>query len=190
MIMLMFSSLTSGTQQITNNISPKQEQEKELKPKVKQIKQIKHIKQKKANNDVFNYIKTLETFVDTPTDGYIGWGHKIKKRESFTKIDSIKGDSLLLKDFNYAIEIISKDLRKLKKQLNPNQLNAISLFIFNLGQGNYYESTLRKYVLNNHSYHSDSINKYFTLYSNLNGEFNSVIFNRRTYEASLFTQSK
>lgn len=186
--LMMFSNLTLKTEQIRQNdkINNKIVLFSIFEPKIKHKKYTENKVKLNTKKDVLSYIKTLEDFVEMPTNGYIGHGHKIKKSDNFKRICKKTADSLLNSDFNYALSILNRDLEKHKKRLRNNQKNSIGLFIFNLGEGNYYNSSLRKYVMNNKHYNKDSIFNYFTLFSYFNGRENTVIYNRRAIEAALF----
>lgn len=112
----------------------------------------------KAYEEVIKLIKEREGFVETlyycPGGVLtIGYGHAVKPRESFIySITEESADSLLRVDFNEAIEFV-----KSTTDLEHYQLLAIAKFVYNVGSGNFYKSTLRKKILNNEPIDSEII---------------------------------
>lgn len=92
-------------------------------------------------------IKNFEGFSATKYDDgvgvmTIGYGHAIKKAETFNKpISMQEAESILAKDLAAVDAAISKWVTV---PLNQNQYDAIGSFIFNLGAGNFAGSTLLK----------------------------------------------
>lgn len=60
----------------------------------------------------------------------IGYGHKIKKNESFDKMDSVMAEKLLMEDL---IKIEKDVLDKISVGLTQNQFDALVLFAYNFG---------------------------------------------------------
>ncbi len=95
------------------------------------------------------YIKQHEGFAGGKPyicpGGYktIGYGHLIKKTESFTFLSKQQADSLLRSDFNKAIKLVEQytDLRGAKKL-------AIAHFVFTRGIGTFLKSPLNELVKN------------------------------------------
>lgn len=69
----------------------------------------------------------------------IGYGHMLRKEESFTSITKQQADCLLIKDFNEVFNYLDKSLPY------PKRL-AIAKFCFNIGIGKYNRSKLKKAV--------------------------------------------
>lgn len=74
----------------------------------------------------------------------VGYGHVIKEEDDFNyPLDKSSADSLLRADFNKRIEWIEEDLG-LNKIKEPHKVLALAHFIFNVGQGNFKNSSLYK----------------------------------------------
>lgn len=72
----------------------------------------------------------------------VGYGHAIKKGESFTyPITRERAEVLLRSDFDKAVEATQR-----LTDLEGPQLLAIAHFVHALGSGNFYRSTLRKLI--------------------------------------------
>lgn len=69
----------------------------------------------------------------------IGYGHLIKRGESFTAITKKEAETLLKRDFEKRLNLISDTL-------TYNKRLAIAHFVFNVGIGNYKRSTLYKQI--------------------------------------------
>lgn len=79
-------------------------------------------------------IKKFEGCVLSPTNGFIGWGHLIKRDESFDTITKEYADSLLKADFNAHILYV-KDVWGNK--LKPHQIYSLALLSYNVGVGTF-----------------------------------------------------
>jgi len=78
----------------------------------------------------------------------IGYGHRIRKGEHFTKITRQEAEGLLKKDFNVR-------LASTEPHLPYNKRLAITHFIFNVGQSAYHRSTLKKLIHQNKPINSE-----------------------------------
>ncbi len=122
---------------------------------------VKHLDLKKINEHSLNswdknyelaveYIKQHEGFAGGKPyicpggHNTIGYGHLIKKTESFTILSKKQADSLLRSDFNKAIKLVEQytDLKGAKKI-------AIAHFVFTRGIGTFLKSPLNELVKNN-----------------------------------------
>ena len=97
----------------------------------------KKIKQK-ALKLVFEYAKKKENFEPTAKDctaGYptIGYGHKVKKGEKFTRLSKKEAAELLAKDLQKAYGQVVTALGDSVKNLNEIQLAALVSMAFNSG---------------------------------------------------------
>ncbi len=73
----------------------------------------------------------------------IGWGHTRKARPGMV-ITEAEGEALLQDDME---EALSGVLRYLEREdLNQNQLDALTSFVFNIGAGNFRTSTVLKQI--------------------------------------------
>lgn len=87
---------------------------------------------------VFEYAKKKENFEPTPKDctaGYptIGYGHKVKKGEKFTRLSKKEAAKLLAKDLQKAYNQVVTALGDSVKNLNEIQLAALVSMAFNSG---------------------------------------------------------
>lgn len=78
----------------------------------------------------------------------IGYGHVIKKGESFTKLTKVAAEELLQDDLEYFED---KVRQLITVPLNSNQFSALVSFAFNAGEANLESSTLRR-ILNGGDY--------------------------------------
>lgn len=70
----------------------------------------------------------------------IGYGHVIKKGESYDKITLEEAEEILSQDFSEHRRNVT---RLIKAPLTENQINALASFVFNLGARALQSSTLR-----------------------------------------------
>lgn len=75
-------------------------------------------------------LKEWEGFTAVPKNGCIGYGHFIKKNESYSYISKDSADRLLKLDFNKHMKFI-----KSNTNLQSNKLYAVSLLAYNIGVG-------------------------------------------------------
>ena len=100
-------------------------------------------------------IKTFEGFsphtYHCPA-GYptIGYGHVVRRGESFTEISEIEAEYILRQDVIHAERAVS---RLITVPLSEGQFDALVSFTFNLGAGALQRSTLRRRV--NRHQHQD-----------------------------------
>ena len=73
----------------------------------------------------------------------IGYGHAIRTNESFVEpLTESEADRLLRQDLDSAIAYVQRTT-----DLEHIQLLAMSHFVFNVGSGNFYRSTLRQLII-------------------------------------------
>ena len=102
----------------------------------------------KASINAINLIKKYEGFSAIPyicPGNYltIGYGHLIKKDESFSKISKLEAEKLLmldLKSFELSIQ------KLISSSINQSQFDALCSFAYNLGAGALQRSTLRQKI--------------------------------------------
>ncbi|NQZ90755.1 MAG: lysozyme [Moritella sp.] len=123
----------------------------------------------------------------------IGYGHlvhydpcnsqKFHSEQQFINGISVeKGISLLKKDYAFA-EVAVNDL--VKVSLNQNQFDALVIFIFNVGRGAFYKSTLLK-KLNAGSY--ESVPSELRRWNRSGGKIMNGLISRREKEVVLFNK--
>lgn len=74
----------------------------------------------------------------------IGYGHLIKKGESFNCLTKKQADSLLIKDLNSSINLAKKYIKT-----KGSRLLSISHFIYCKGIGNFLKSSIYFKIINN-----------------------------------------
>lgn len=91
----------------------------------------------------------LEAYQDSAGVWTIGYGHT-KDVTPGMRISEIQAESRLLEDILVAEQAVK---RHVKVSLKPSQFDALVSFVFNLGEGNFMDSTLLKVVnLEQHYY--------------------------------------
>lgn len=130
-----------------------------------------------------------------------GYGHAIINpiTGKFIKGENNKGLALCysfisnpdIDDETEAEILLKLDLRKVEDQVNSlgikfnqNQFDALVSFIFNLGIGNFKESTLWKYIKSNSR--DPKICQAFCMWIKMNGKPALGLARRRTSEANLY----
>ena len=103
----------------------------------------------KTSENGIALIKQYEGFSELPyNDGAgfitIGYGHRIKPGEDFTRITPLEAERLLKKDIEIAEQAIS---RTVFAPLSQGQFDALVSFIYNVGEHTFKYSTLCR-VLN------------------------------------------
>lgn len=79
----------------------------------------------------------------------IGYGHQIKSYEKIpTVITEEFAEAMLRIDFEYAISVVEKQTG-FDRYEEPNKVLALANFVFNLGSGNFQNSTMLKNIKHN-----------------------------------------
>lgn len=76
----------------------------------------------------------------------IGYGHVLLEGERYRRISKWQGDLLLTKDAAVALWNLQDIAPELFEEDDPNKIVAVLSFIFNLGEGNFKNSTLLKRI--------------------------------------------
>lgn len=124
------------------------------------------------NNMQYEYcvsvIKEYETFKSKPYElfghHYIGYGHLIKKGESFDSISESQADSILRRDFNEGIRYV------------PNKLKGVKRLVAGLYAYNCGPSKMRKFFKN------EMTREQYLSTCYLKGKFHKRLFERRQKE--------
>lgn len=132
-----------------------------------------------------DFIKAFEDFSAKPylcPAGVltIGYGHAILPHEHFTEITEPEAIELLKTDCTKFVSAIHK---LVKVDLNRNQFDALTSFIFNIGIGAFTKSTLLK-LLNQGNYNDAA--KEFPRWSTIKGVPSNGLITRRQLEKCLF----
>jgi len=85
----------------------------------------------------------LEAYKDVGGVLTIGYGHTDLSIKETDKITQARADIFLQKDINNAERIVSKYI---KSDINENQFSALVCFVFNIGEGNFRDSTMCKRI--------------------------------------------
>ena len=111
----------------------------------------------------------------------IGYGHTkgVKKGQRITEEEASR---LLVKDVRSFEEFLSKE--PYADKLTQSQWDALTDFLFNLGQGNYLSSTLRKKILRNID--DPTIPAEFRRWNKSKGKVLPGLVKRREWEAQMF----
>lgn len=101
---------------------------------------------KNLTSKAVDLIKTFEGFASTAYYDAagkltIGYGHLIKAGEDFNFIDKAQAEKLLINDMAVAENAVNSYA---KVPISANQKDALVSFVFNLGSGNFANSTLLK----------------------------------------------
>ncbi|EBH1518730.1 lysozyme [Salmonella enterica subsp. enterica serovar Pensacola] len=111
----------------------------------------------------------------------IGYGHLIKPDEKFNcEIKAKEAEYLLKKDLKQAEEIIHSVVTV---GLNQNQFDALVALIFNIGSGNFRNSTLLKYL--NQGDYSKAADQ-FLVWDKAGGRKLPGLTHRREVERNIF----
>lgn len=130
-------------------------------------------------------IKQFEGFSATPYKDSagkwtIGFGHLIKNNETFGTISQAQAEELLAKDTSGAQSTINN---LVTVPLNANQRAALVSFVYNIGSGNFANSTMLR-LLNSGDYAGAA--KEFERWIYAGGVVNSGLVSRRAKEKRLF----
>lgn len=94
-------------------------------------------------------LKLLEGYRSTPYKDRkgcwtIGYGHKIKPGEVFTFLDKESASKLLMRDVEPIVKFLNIHLCNSVNKINlsQNQLDALVILIFNIGEGAFLTSTI------------------------------------------------
>jgi len=131
-------------------------------------------------------IIAYEKFIPVPyvcPAGYptIGYGHRILPDESFTHITETEAEAILKKD----VERIEKTIERLvKAEINQEIFDALVSFVYNIGEGNFANSTLLQ-CLNSNDYYEAIMELAEWIY--VKGRILKGLVRRRLEEAMLFS---
>lgn len=137
-----------------------------------------------------NGLKLIEEFEGCKLTAYyddhvppiltIGFGHTGNVTEEET-ITHEQADEYLREDTAWAAECVTGWTQAI--QLNQNQFDALTSLLFNIGSGNFRNSTLLKKLLNGDI---QGAADQFLVWDNTNHETNQGLLNRREAERKLF----
>ena len=139
----------------------------------------------KASDRAIRLIAEFEGFASEPYDDEggkrtIGFGHVIRKGESFTKIDETEATRLLCADLEIAEACVESCV---DVDLTQSQFDAICSFVFNLGRGALAKSTLLK-LLNQADYAGAAAQ--FDRWTTAGGRKLAGLIKRREAERKMF----
>jgi len=134
-----------------------------------------------------NHIKNYEGFsprVYKDNDGTptIGYGHHINKDETFDLVISEdEATEVLIKDFEKKLKWVN-DNHKIRK----NKAYAIALFCYNIGEGKFRKSTLRKLIIRKEPIKDEIIKWKWFRHKGILKE-NKKLIERRFFELNMYT---
>jgi len=124
------------------------------------------------------------TYIDQAGYPTIGYGHKVKSGEIFTSLTKAQARQLLEQDVTLAVAAINKYV---KVALNQNQFDALTSFVFNIGQGAFARSTLlRKLNAGDYTSAAQEFERWKYITSHGQKLVSNGLVNRRNAEQQLF----
>jgi len=133
-----------------------------------------------------SFIKRWEGFIPTPyDDGYgnltIGYGHKIRSGERFTRISEAEASQLLAQDVGWAESAVNSYVRV---PLTQSQFDALVSLVFNWGAPNFAQSQLLQ-LLNAGDY-AGAANRLGEHPVTSGGQYSAGLAQRRQEEKAFF----
>ena len=122
----------------------------------------------------------LNAYQDSAGVWTIGYGHTATAKPGMT-ITKEQAEYLKLKDMAWETTAVN---RNVKSNINQNQFDALSSFVFNFGEPKFKNSTLLKKVNNNPN--DPSIRQEFAKWINAGGRVLAGLVTRRAKEADLY----
>lgn len=106
----------------------------------------------KMSETGYNIIKGYEKCSLTKykdSHGYsIGWGHLIKKGESYTKISQAQADKMFIEDIQWVNDAINRLLKPIKGvKFSQNFIDGLGDLIYNCGEAGVKKTTFYKRLL-------------------------------------------
>lgn len=143
----------------------------------------------KLYKESLNILKEFEGFSLTSyTDvngKSIGYGHHIQKYEKIPNIITEEYAEILLRvDFEHAISTVEQ-LTEFNRFNNPEKVLALAHFVYNLGSGNFANSTLLQNIKNDKCIESEII-KWTKMKVGNNIVHSNHLYKRRLYELTLY----
>jgi len=146
-------------------------------------------RKKTMSRNGIELLKKFESFSALPYKDQaglwtIGWGHLINQGETFTEITRYEGELILKGDLAIAENSVNG---LVKVKLSQNMFDALVSFVFNVGTGNFSESTLLR-VLNEGNYIEAQNQLARWNKTTVNGSkiISQGLINRRQHEQNLF----
>jgi lysozyme len=137
--------------------------------------------------NVIETLKQWEGFSATPyADGKgrsIGYGHQIQPGENLERVTRDEAEAILCEDVKRFDAAVA---RLVTVKLTDGQRKALILFVFNIGEGAFKESTMRK-MLNAGKY-ADAA-KQFGRWVHCEGKVHAGLVERRKKERAIFEGS-
>lgn len=158
----------------------------------KGITWLKNKEQKVVNSKGLHVIyddrtgKIVQNISCLPPGATIGYGHLIKSGEDFQKgLSEQQAIELLKQDLHIAEEAVRNNITAKTTQ---NQFDALVSFAYNIGSGNFANSTVVKYINNPQFYDSvyGSLEKAWKAWNRSQGEVSRGLINRRNAEWKLY----
>ncbi|HEX4154361.1 MAG TPA: lysozyme [Acidobacteriaceae bacterium] len=122
-----------------------------------------------------------EAYQDSAEVWTIGYGHTGPEVHEGQRVSELEAEALLRSDLAGAVACV---WRAVKVEINQDQFDALVDFCFNVGRGNFLNSSLLRYV-NRGEF--ESVVVQFGLWVHAGGEVVPGLVRRRAAEAALFS---
>lgn len=110
----------------------------------------------------------------------IGYGHLLRQSEIMTGLNAAEAEKLLMQDIKLAEAILK---RSVKVELSQPQFDALISLIFNIGSGQFADSTMLEHLNNNNL---NAAAEEFTRWIKVGSREIDGLKTRRDYEKALF----
>lgn len=126
-------------------------------------------------------------YKDSAGKDTVGVGHLVLPGEDFSGgVTKERAKQLLLDDIGKHTRKLDDDIVKHKLELSDSQYTALGSLIFNIGEGGYEGSTVRKKLLEGDI---QGAAKAFNMWNKAGGKVSKGLTNRRARESQLFAQA-
>lgn len=124
----------------------------------------------------------LKAYADGNGNMTIGYGHRIRTEERKKTISIVEAEKLFLEDMNE----VEKQVTAEELNLNQHQFDAVCDFVYNVGIGNFRQSTLIKLIKENRN--NIAIAKEFMKWIYIKGKKSDGLVHRREVEYLVYFQ--
>lgn len=163
---------------------------------IKKIKEVPVNQLKSLNSNLVTYIQEHEGFVDTmyycPSNRKtIGYGHLILPNEEWlleSKITTQQADSILYKDILIRKSLIDRINYQHNLELNSNQKASLVHFIYALGEGTLYKSSIMTKLKSKKKLNKSDFTQYCYYRKNGRSKHSSYMKKMREWEWRLYNK--
>lgn len=125
----------------------------------------------------------LSVYNDEAGKATVGFGHLVKEGESFTTITEEQADILLGDDLAWAESVVNDHVHA---DLSQNQFDALVSLVFNIGSGNFENSTLLRLI---NAGNPEAAAQQFIRWDRTGGHESDGLKARRVAEQKIFLES-